>query len=56
MESRTDVAGILFCTFEFEQLRNKAIEILKDAVLKTISIIVRVPLNIRDPRSFLLSL
>ena len=56
IELRPDVSGILFCTFEFEQLRNKAVEILKEAALKDIWVVSSAPLYIRVSRSFLLSL
>ena len=56
IESRSDLPGLLFCTFESEILRNTAVNTLKNAALNRLWIIASAPLYVRVPRSFLLGI
>ena len=56
IESRSDLPGILFCTFDSEKLRNAAVDSLKNAALNNLWIASSAPLHDRVPRSFLLGL
>ena len=56
IESRSDLPGILFCTFDSEKLRNAVVDSLKNAALNNLWIASSAPLHVRVPRSFLLGL